>query len=181
VQSRTGYPTPANEHWFVDDLDNPYVEEQPFDWLRGYHVGGARCIGRGRATASAHGLRGEREGRRRHSLAVTTTRSRPGTTRSRLFAGHQRQREGLPQLPDGNICRRTISTASRGFQEDARREARPQLIIGRCANLTAPLTHNESPQRGTCQARNMCIRGCPYGAYFSSVSATLPRPNAPAT
>ncbi|HEY6015414.1 MAG TPA: hypothetical protein VIU16_01405, partial [Gaiellaceae bacterium] len=43
-----------------------------------------------------------------------------------------------------------------------------------CANLTAPLTHNESPQRGTCQARNMCIRGCPYGGYFSSVSATLP-------
>jgi choline dehydrogenase-like flavoprotein len=49
-----------------------------------------------------------------------------------------------------------------------------KLIIGRCANLTAPLTHDESPQRGTCQARNMCIRGCPYGAYFSSVSATLP-------
>ena len=40
VQSRTGYPSPANTHWFVDDLDNPYVETQPFDWLRGYHVGG---------------------------------------------------------------------------------------------------------------------------------------------
>jgi len=49
-----------------------------------------------------------------------------------------------------------------------------KLIIGRCANLTAPLTHNESPQRGTCQARNLCIRGCPFGGYFSSVSATLP-------
>ena len=40
VWSRTGYPTPAATHWFVDDLDHPYVEEQPFDWLRGYHVGG---------------------------------------------------------------------------------------------------------------------------------------------
>ena len=49
-----------------------------------------------------------------------------------------------------------------------------KLIIGRCANLTAPLTHNESPQRATCQSRNLCIRGCPYGGYFSSVSATLP-------
>ena len=49
-----------------------------------------------------------------------------------------------------------------------------KLIIGRVANLTAPLTHNESPQRGTCQARNLCIRGCPYGGYFSSISATLP-------
>jgi len=25
VWSRTGYPTPANEFWFTDDLDNPYV------------------------------------------------------------------------------------------------------------------------------------------------------------
>src|SRR5687767_4733080 len=40
VQSRTGYPSPANEHWFVNDVDHPYEETQPFDWLRGYHVGG---------------------------------------------------------------------------------------------------------------------------------------------
>src|SRR5260370_37279326 len=46
------------------------------------------------------------------------------------------------------------------------------LTIGRTANLTAPLAH--SPQRGTCQFRNLCIRGCPYGAYFSSNSSTLP-------
>ena len=43
------------------------------------------------------------------------------------------------------------------------------MIIGRVANLTQP--HNG---RGTCQYRNRCIRGCPYGAYFSSNAATLP-------
>ena len=46
------------------------------------------------------------------------------------------------------------------------------LTIGRVAHLTAPLAH--SPHRGTCQNRNLCIRGCPYGAYFSSNSSTLP-------
>src|SRR5688572_26747109 len=46
------------------------------------------------------------------------------------------------------------------------------MTIGRVAHLTAPLAH--SPQRGTCQSRNLCIRGCPYGAYFSSNSSTLP-------
>ncbi len=55
-----------------------------------------------------------------------------------------------------------------GLQEDAStRRWAASSIIGRCANLTAPLTHNESPQRGTCQARNLCIRGCPFGGYFS--------------
>ncbi len=43
------------------------------------------------------------------------------------------------------------------------------MIIGRAANLTQP--HNG---RGSCQYRNRCIRGCPYGAYFSSNAATLP-------
>jgi choline dehydrogenase-like flavoprotein len=60
------------------------------------------------------------------------------------------------------------------FQRKIAEKLGRRLIIGRTANLTAPLTHNESPQRGTCQYRNLCIRGCPYGAYFSSVSATLP-------
>src|SRR2546429_8136870 len=46
------------------------------------------------------------------------------------------------------------------------------LTIGRAAHLTAPLAH--SPQRGTCQYRNLCVRGCPFGAYFSSNSSTLP-------
>src|SRR5690606_1238471 len=48
------------------------------------------------------------------------------------------------------------------------------MTIGRTANMTGPLTHNKSPQRGTCQFRNLCSRGCPYGAYFSANSSTLP-------
>ena len=40
-QNRTGYTTsPYSEHWFVDDIDNPYSEVKRFDWMRGYHVGG---------------------------------------------------------------------------------------------------------------------------------------------
>src|SRR6187402_3638025 len=36
-QNRTGYTThPATAHWFVNDLENPYSEDKPFDWMRGY-------------------------------------------------------------------------------------------------------------------------------------------------
>lgn len=48
------------------------------------------------------------------------------------------------------------------------------LTIGRVAHVTGPLTHNQSPQRGSCQFRNLCSRGCPYGGYFSSNSCTIP-------
>jgi choline dehydrogenase-like flavoprotein len=44
-QNRTGYTThPASAHWFVDDVDNPYSEDKPFDWMRGYHVGGRSLL-----------------------------------------------------------------------------------------------------------------------------------------
>ena len=40
-QNRTGYTINEFEkHWWVKDTDEPYHEKKPFDWLRGYHVGG---------------------------------------------------------------------------------------------------------------------------------------------
>jgi choline dehydrogenase-like flavoprotein len=43
------------------------------------------------------------------------------------------------------------------------------MIIGRVANLTRGLK-----DRGPCQFRNACDRGCPFSGYFSSNAATLP-------
>jgi choline dehydrogenase-like flavoprotein len=43
------------------------------------------------------------------------------------------------------------------------------MIIGRSANLTAPI-----PGRTQCQFRNRCWEGCPFGGYFSTQSSTLP-------
>jgi choline dehydrogenase-like flavoprotein len=43
------------------------------------------------------------------------------------------------------------------------------MFIGRSANITEP--HYD---RTNCQYRDRCWRGCPFGAYFSTQSATLP-------
>ena len=45
------------------------------------------------------------------------------------------------------------------------------IIMGRTAHITSEGGHNG---RGTCQTRNRCMRGCPFGAYFSSNASTLP-------
>ena len=176
VQSRTGYPSPANTHWFVDDLDNPYVEEQPFDWLRGYHVGGRSLMW---ARQSYRLSPMDFESNAKEGVAIPWPVSyeeiAPWYDKAELFAGISGSKEGLAQLPDGQyLPPHDLNCVEIEFKQRIAQKLDRKLIIGRCANLTAPLTHNESPQRATCQARNMCIRGCPFGAYFSSVSATLP-------
>lgn len=176
VQTRTGYPTPANEHWFVDDLDNPYVEEQPFDWLRGYHVGG-RSLLWARQSYRFSPMDFDANGREGVGVPwpVTYDEIAPWYDKAEIFAGISGSKEGLPQLPDGHyLPPHDLNCVEIEFKQRIAEKMGRKLIIGRCANLTAPLTHDESPQRGTCQARNMCIRGCPFGGYFSSVSATLP-------
>ena len=91
------------------------------------------------------------------------------------FAGISGATDGLAQLPDGKyLPPMELNCVEIEFQRKLNEKMGRRLIIGRTANLTAPLTHNESPQRATCQYRNLCIRGCPYGAYFSSLSSTLP-------
>ncbi|WP_431211090.1 hypothetical protein ACQ86N_34945 [Puia sp. P3] len=31
-------------HFFIKDKDHPYVQDKPFDWIRGYQVGGKSLI-----------------------------------------------------------------------------------------------------------------------------------------
>jgi choline dehydrogenase-like flavoprotein len=89
------------------------------------------------------------------------------------FIGVSGRAEGLPQLPDGKFLPpMELNCVETHLQQSMAEKFQRKLTIGRVAHLTAPLAH--SPQRGTCQYRNLCIRGCPFGAYFSSNSSTLP-------
>ncbi len=76
-------------------------------------------------------------------------------------------------MPDGKFLPpMDLNCVETHLQQSMADKFKRKMTIGRVAHLTAPLAH--SPQRGTCQYRNLCIRGCPYGAYFSSNSSTLP-------
>ncbi|MCC7009191.1 MAG: GMC family oxidoreductase [Acidobacteria bacterium] len=172
-QDRTGYTThPASAHWFVNDVEHPYSEVKRFDWMRGYHVGG-RSLLWGRQSYRWNAL--DFEANARDGIAVDWpiryADLAPWYDYVERFAGISGNRDGLPQLPDGqflppmpmNCLEQQVRDRIAGSFD-----GRP-MIIGRVANLTQP--HNG---RGGCQYRNRCIRGCPYGAYFSSNAATLP-------
>lgn len=177
VQNRTGYTIKqSSKHWFVNDLENPYLEKEGkrFDWMRGYHVGG-RSIMWGRQSYRWSDL--DFEANLRDGIAIDwPVRYKdiaPWYDYVETFAGISGQAEGLPQLPDGKFLPpMELNCLEQHLRDSMKKNFNRVLTIGRTAHLTAPVAH--SPQRGTCQYRNMCIRGCPYGAYFSSNSATLP-------
>jgi choline dehydrogenase-like flavoprotein len=176
VQARTGYTVRQDtKHWFVNDLENPYTEVKRFDWMRGYHVGG-RSIMWGRQSYRWSPM--DFEANAKDGVAVDWpiryNDLAPWYDYVESYIGVSGNKDGLPQLPDGKFLPpmelNCVELDLKGKVSD--KFAGRALTIGRTAHATAPLPH--SPQRGTCQFRNLCARGCPYGGYFSSVSSTLP-------
>jgi choline dehydrogenase-like flavoprotein len=177
VLARTGYANAqVSKHWFVDETEDPYIEIQRFDWIRGYHVGG-RSIMWGRQSYRWSDL--DFEANARDGIAVDWpiryTDISPWYDHVEKFIGVSGSNDHLAQLPDGQFLpAMELNCVEKEFRTKVKDKFDRAMIIGRAAHMTGPLTHNESPQRSTCRSRNMCIRGCPFGAYFSSVSSTLP-------
>jgi choline dehydrogenase-like flavoprotein len=175
---RRDYPlNEKNLDWWASDQDSPYSEVKRFDWYRGYQVGG-RSLMWGRQSYRFSEI--DFEANMREGIAVDWpiryAEISPWYDYVERFAGISGSREGLPQLPDGefqppfalNCGEEWAANRLRGHFNGARR-----IIPGRTANLTQPL-----PGRVPCQYRANCWLGCPYGAYFSTQSSTLPAANA---
>lgn len=173
VQLRTGYTiTEATKHWFVNDLEHPYTETKRFDWIRGYHVGG-RSLLWGRQSYRLAPMDFESNARDGFGVdwPIRYKDLAPWYDYVERFAGISGQKEGLEQLPDGEFLPPMEMNCVEQHLKEKIELNYPgrKLTIGRVANLTQP--HNG---RGSCQYRNRCIRGCPYGGYFSSNASTLP-------
>ncbi|MGZ3750043.1 MAG: GMC oxidoreductase [Mucilaginibacter sp.] len=181
TQMEKDYPVlkrdyPLNEtnlDYWVDEKESPYTEVKRFDWFRGYHVGG-RSLMWGRQSyrwadvdfeANAKDGVGVDWPIRYKDLA-------PWYSHVEQFAGISGNRDGLSILPDGdfmpamdmNCVEKDVAKRFNDHYKEHR-----AMIIGRTANITKPL-----PGRTNCQYRNKCWLGCPFGAYFSTQSSTLP-------
>ena len=163
----------ANASYWVNEGDCPYVEIKPFNWLRGYHVGGRSLMwGRQCYRWSEFDFVANLEDGVGVDWPIRYGDLAPWYDHVESFAGISGSLEGLRQLPDGkflppmelNCVEKAVAGRIRARYADARR-----LIIGRAANLTE--AHNG---RANCQYRNKCDLGCPFGAYFSTQSSTLP-------
>ena len=165
--------------FFVDERDHPYSypEDRPFMWTRGYQLGG-RSLTWARQTYRWGPKDFEANARDGHGVdwPIRYGDLAPWYDHVEAFAGISGASDGLENLPDGEFLRPWEMNCAEGVAarninrsfEDRR------MIIGRGANLTEVRDVHAELGRGACQARDHCIRGCSYGAYFSSLSATLP-------
>ncbi len=179
-QSRTGYTIrEESKHWFVNDLENPYTEVKRFDWMRGYHVGG-RSIMWGRHSYRWSEMDFEANAKDGFGVdwPIRYADVAPWYDYVERFAGISGIKEGLSQLPDGQFQPPFgLNCVEEHLRESIAKNFNGRVMTqGRVAHLTDPQPIHGN--RGKCQSRNRCIRGCPYGAYFSSNSATLPAADA---
>ena len=167
---------PLNEKnldFWVRDEESPYTETKRFDWYRGYQVGGRSLMwGRQSYRHSPQDF----EANAKEGIAVDWPirydELAPWYDHVEKFAGISGSLEGLAQLPDGKFqppmplnCGEELVAGKLHKQFGGTR----RIIPGRTANLTENLQ-----ARVKCQSRNACWLGCPYGAYFSTQSSTLP-------
>jgi choline dehydrogenase-like flavoprotein len=174
-QSRTGYTTKqASSMWFVNDLEHPYNETKRFDWMRGYHVGG-RSLQWGRHSYRWNEM--DFEANKKDGIAVDwPVRYKdiaPWYDKVESYIGVSGENLGIPQHPDGDLLpMMELNCLEQHFREKVADNFDGRVVTaGRVAHLTGD---KKFDGRSKCQFRNRCIRGCPFGAYFSSLSSTLP-------
>jgi choline dehydrogenase-like flavoprotein len=168
----------ASQHFFVKDQEHPYIQEKPFDWIRGYQVGGKSLLW---ARQTQRWSKYDFEGPGRDGFAVewpiTYDEIAPWYSHVEKFAGISGNYDGLDVLPDGEFLPAwEMNCAEKEISSRINRHYLNQryVVQGRCAHLTKPNPIHLQQGRNPCQARSLCERGCPFGGYFSSNSTTLP-------
>ncbi len=172
-QSRSGAGRrKETAHFFVNDIENPYYEDKPFDWIRGYQVGGRSLIW-GRKCFRWSDLDFEANKKDGYGVdwPIRYKDIAPWYSYVEKHAGIAGNRDGIPHLPDGEFMPAfELNCVEQHAKEQIERVFPGRyLISSRTANITQAKDH-----RGKCMTRHRCDRGCPFGASFSSQTATLP-------
>jgi choline dehydrogenase-like flavoprotein len=164
-------------HFFVKDNDHPYVQEKPFDWIRGYQVGGKSLLW---ARQTQRWSEFDFEGPARDGFAVDwPIRYKdiaPWYSYVEKFAGISGNRDGIAELPDGEFLPAfPLNAVETYFSNHVKSKySNRHVISARCAHLSKPNQIHLDQGRVQCQERILCQRGCPFGGYFSANASTIP-------
>jgi choline dehydrogenase-like flavoprotein len=164
-------------HFFIKDTDHPYVQEKPFEWIRGYQVGGKSLIW-GRACPRWSKYEFTAPARYGYGIEwpITYDEIAPWYSHVEIFSGICGNKDGLEAMPDGEYLPPfEFNCVEKDLQQKIKSKYKDRFMIqGRWAQLTEAKDIHLKQGRGRCQERDLCMRGCPFGGYFSSVSSTLP-------
>ncbi|MBL0084199.1 MAG: GMC family oxidoreductase [Saprospiraceae bacterium] len=164
-------------HFFVKDKEHPYVQQKPFDWIRGYQVGGKSLMW---ARQTQRWSKYDFEGPGRDGFAVDWPIRyddlAPYYSLVEQFVGISGNRDGLDTLPDGEFLPAyDLNCLEAHFKGEVQKHYPNRHVIkARCAHLSQPTALHLEQGRGQCLSRLLCERGCPFGAYFSANAVTIP-------
>jgi choline dehydrogenase-like flavoprotein len=165
------------EKYWMNDSDALYKEVKRFDWFRPDIVGG-KSIMWGRQTYRLSDI--DFEANLKDGIAVDwPIRYKdiaPWYSYVEKHVGISGEALGLPQLPDSEFLKPMDMYC---VEKEVRKRIEKNfpgrnMTIGRVANLSEAKEAQLKIGRSACQYRNKCRLGCPYGAYFSTQSCTLP-------
>jgi choline dehydrogenase-like flavoprotein len=164
-------------HFFIKDADHPYVQERPFDWIRGYQVGGKSLIW-GRATQRWSQSEFESPAKYGYGIEwpIQYNDIAPWYSHVEKFIGICGNKDGIEAMPDGEFLPPFDFNCVEQYMSDKIKSLYPNrhVVQGRWAQLSKASQVQIDQGRSDCQGRNLCMRGCPYGGYFSSNASTLP-------
>jgi choline dehydrogenase-like flavoprotein len=165
------------KHFFVKDNEHPYIQKKPFDWLRGYQVGGKSIMW---ARQVQRWSKYDFEGPKRDGFAVDWPIRYKDLeawyTYVEKFVGVSGNKDGLDTLPDGDFLKPWESNVVEDyFSKEMKKHYKDRHVIyGRCAHLTESKPQFIEQGRGLCMSRRICQRGCPLGGYFNVNSTLIP-------
>ncbi len=165
------------KHFFVKDKEHPYGQVKPFDWIRGYQVGGKSIMW---ARQVQRWSPYDFEGPARDGYAVDWPIGYEDLadwyTYVERFVGVSGNMDGLDTLPDGAFLKPWESNVVEEYfsQQVKKYYGDRHVIYGRCAHLTESKPIFVKQGRGLCMSRRICQRGCPLGGYFNANSTLIP-------
>ena len=163
--------------WALKDDEQPFIQEKPFRWVRGYHMGGKSLLW---ARQTQRWSDCDFEGPARDGFAVDWPIRykdlEPWYAYVEKFIGIAGNRDGLAVLPDSEVMPAfEMSCIEDHFKKAIASNYKDRhLINARCAHITDPQPIHIEQGRSKCQNQAMCNRGCVYGGYYSSNASTLP-------
>jgi choline dehydrogenase-like flavoprotein len=163
--------------FFLKDGEHPYVQDKPFDWIRGYQVGGKSTMW-ARQTQRWSDFDFEGPARDGYAVAwpIRYKDIAPWYSYVEKFAGISGNKDSLPNLPDGELLPPLeLTCVENYFKEFVSKNYKDRNVIyGRCTYLTEPKQIHLDEGRSQCQNKDLCQRGCPFGGYFNSNATTIP-------
>lgn len=169
----------ATKQFFANEKEAPYqtAAGTNFDWIRGHQLGGRSMLWHRQSfRLSDYDFVENLNDGHGTDWPIRYKDIEPWYTHVEKFIGISGNKDKIPSLPDSVYLPPFELNPVEKFAQKkiAAKYSDRRLVQGRCAHLTEPTQFFLDQGRHKCMARNQCQRGCSFGAYFSTLSSTLP-------